>query len=306
MRTLRKLLIFIVVAAIFSTIGYFYWQKREEQNLIYQEVEKYNAFIKLAREEKELLQKEANKLYGKIYLPDLGSTTIVLSDTRIEQKEGAIALMEDYDFKGVVALSLSTLPEDNIDEYMNSDDIDELIEAGYELVIKIINEDITRTYQKFIERGYDIKGFYFEGNNVGQAKIDTVKRIDPNLVIIGTFENGFNYVDDLLITAYGSAQSGVKTKYEDAIDISKPIALTVGYDNSKSQYSEDNFEAMLKNIRNHVKDDTTKLCTVTEAIEAHDEYIAALKEEMPEEMNRLEEIKQRIEKINTELSNIGE
>lgn len=306
MRLFKRLIVVALLAVLFATIAYFYREKQKEEALVYQQVEKYNAFIKEARQEREQLQKESKKIYEQLYLPDMGSTVILLSDTRIEQKEDAIAIMDFYDYHGVIALSASYMPEDNIEDYLTRQDVDELIEKGYEVVIKIINEDISRTYKKFVENGYDVKGFYFEGNNVGQSKIDDVKRIDPNLIIIGTYEDGYNYVDDLLITAYGSAQSGVKTKYEDSTKISKPVALTVGYDNSKSQYSEGNFEAMIKTVKVHNNDGSSKVCNISEAIQVHDEYLLALNEEFPEETQRLNEINLRIEEINNEINNIGE
>ena len=306
MNRLGKILVTIIVGVIGLIMLYFYRLKLDEQALVYQKVDKYNAIIKESREEKEQLQKQAKKVYEQLYLPDKGSTIILLSDTRVEQKDDAIAIMDEFDYHGVIALSLNTLPEEGLEEYLTREDIDELLEKGYELVIKIINEDITMTYKKITEKGYKIKGFYFEGSNIGQAKIDTVKKIDPNLVIIGTYENGYNYVDDLLITAYGSAQSGVKTKFEDAVEISKPLALTVGYDNSKSQYSEDNFTAMLNNIDDNVYDEKTKVCNISEAIEVHNDYLTSLKEELPEEMEKLEELKSRIDEVNKEINNAGQ
>lgn len=306
MNRLSKILITFIIGIIGLTLLYFYRQKLDEQALVYQKVDKYNEIIKKSREEKEQLQNQAKDLYEQLYLPDKGSTIILLSDTRVEQKDNAIAIMDEYDYCGVIALSLNALPEEGLEGYLTREDIDELLEKGYELVIKIINEDITMTYKKITEKGYEIKGFYFEGNNIGQSKIDTVKKIDPNLIIIGTFENGYNYVDDLLITAYGSAQSGVKTKFDDAVEISKPLALTVGYDNSKSQYSEDNFRAMLKSIDKSVDYDETEVCNISEAIERHNEFIVALKEELPKEMEELEELKSRIDEIDKEINNAGQ
>ena len=175
---------------------------------------------------------------------------------------------------------------------------------SYYVSSKYNNEDINKTYQSFIDKGYDIKGFYFENVSVGKAKIDTIRKIDPNLAIIGQFEDNVNYSDMLLINAYGSKQSGVKTAYEDSIGVSKTMALAVGYENSKNQYTYDNFIAMVKLINSHIYADETDLCNITEAKQRYDEYLIALQEQLPDQVERINEINERLQLIEKEMTNI--
>lgn len=303
MRFLSKLIVLALVGALCFMFYYTYQQNQKESSLS-EKIEQYNKILRQIREEKAKLENESKYLYENLYLPDMGSTLILLSDTKVEQLDDAISIMDDYDYHGLIALSLNCLPEDNIEGYLTSQDIDELVSKGYELVIRLNNEDINKTYQSFIDKGYDIKGFYFENVSVGKAKIDTIRKIDPNLAIIGQFEDNVNYSDMLLINAYGSKQSGVKTAYEDSIGVSKTMALAVGYENSKNQYTYDNFIAMVKLINSHIYADETDLCNITEAKQRYDEYLIELQEQLPDQVERINEINERLQLIEKEMTNI--
>lgn len=297
------LLLVVLLALVGSFVLYRfdYSKKQEEVYDLYLQSELLNREMRVLRKEKETLNTELNELYDELYAGDMGSTIILLTDTQADCLDDAVALMDEYDYKGVIVLDYNHLPENNKKGYLTREQIDELVEDGYELVIKAESEDVSVTYDKFAKLGYPISGIYFEGIVVTTLMAEQIHDIDPNMAIIGNYLDSIGITDTLLINYYGSRQQNVKSLYQSAIDKSKVVALTVGYQNSSSRYDEDNFESMLKTIKNNVSNDKTAVCTITEAIVRNEQYLTSLEEIDPEKYTRVSEIKDRITTINRQL-----
>lgn len=296
MRIRYKLLFVVLILAMaFMFVEY---KKQETQNQKVEELaEKYNDILKKAREEKVTLENELSVLKSNYYLENMGSTIVLLSDTKVDNLDSAIKKLDENNYHGVIALNINYLPDDNIEGYMNRDDINSLLEKGYEVVINAESDDVNRLYNSFIDKGYDIKGFYFSNMSVSKAILRQVKEINSDLVCIGQYDENVKS-DDMLIYSYGSKQNGVKSSYSDSFKTSKTIALTVGYENDKELYTDSNFDAMMKLIKGYEKDNSTKLCNISEAIDRFLEYQVALEEQKPEETERMTEINARLDVIN--------
>ena len=285
----------------FFVYRYDYLAKQKELQNMYVESEKLNQEMRTLRKEKDALNAELEELYDELYAGDMGSTIILITDTQSDCLDDAIRLMDEYGYKGVIVLDYNHLPENNKKGYLNREQIDELVENGYELVIKAESEDIPVTYEKFATLGYPISGIYFEGIVVTTLMAEEIHNIDPEMAIIGNYLDSIGITDTLLINYYGSRQQNVKNLYQDSIDKSKVIALTVGYQSSSSKYDEDNFDSMLRTIRNNVSSDKTAVCTISEAIVRNEQYLNSLEEIDPEKYTRVNEIKERINQIDKQL-----
>lgn len=300
-----KKFIFIIVIIIIAVVAGFlikrYANIVNDRNQLYIDSETYNKGLRELRKEQEALNEELNDLNEELYTGGLGSTIFVISDTHESNLEDAIETLKWYGYKGVIVLSSRILPEDNHKGYLTREQVDELVEDGYELVIKATNEELEKTYERFAELGYDIKGFYFEDTAVNTLMVEQIKNIDENLVIIGNYLEGVGVTDSLLIHYYGSRQSNVKSYYEDSIDKSEVVALTVGHDKSVSKFEETNFLNMMNTVRKYVVSDQTEVCTISEARERHQIYLDELSEIEPEMYSRVEEIKKRLEEISQEI-----
>lgn len=305
---MKKFLKIILIIALIGVLccTYFLYRKQEIKNAKTAKIaEQYNKALKLVRKEKAELIEERKLLYEDLYLPNKGSTIVLLADTCIEHLNDAINIMNQWNMHGVITLSPYRFPDDNDEDYLNREQIDELVSNGFELVVTINNEDIQSVYNSFIEKGYDIKGFYFENVKVNKARIDEVKKIDSELVVIGDYEEGLYYKDYLLIHSYGSKQNGVKTAYKDSIGVSKTMALTVGYKDTNSQYTYSNFTAMLDLIGDYEYYGETIACNISEAKLRYQDYLALLNEEKSDSINRINEIDKRLNDIDSVLFKIG-
>lgn len=305
MKKIRKYIIWIIIIATLVYIGVFSYKRYENivknRFSLYVKSEKYNSELRNLRKEQDALNIELNDLYEELYTGGLGSTIFVLSDTHESCLDDAVATLSRYGYKGVIVLSSRYLPEDNHKGYLTREQIDELVEQGYEIVIKATNEDLIKTYERFDKLNYDIKGFYFEDMAVNNLMVEQIMNIDENLVVIGNYLDGISTTDTLLIHYYGSRQSNVKTNYEESIDKSEVIALTVGYDKSISRYEEKNFINMLNNVRSFIWSDETEVCNITEAIERNAIYLDKLSEIKPEQYERMIEIRKRLDDISKQI-----
>ena len=306
-RLKRILGILIILGLIGAGAYYFYSEYRNgliEDSKQAKEYEKLNKQMRALRKERETLNRELNDLYDELYVGNMGSTVILLTDTHNACLDDAVAMMEKYNYKGVVVLDYQHLPEDNKKGYLTREQIDSLVENGYELVIKAENEDLSVTYDKFAQLGYDIKGFYFDGIVVTSLMVEEIYSLDPEMVVIGNYLDSVGITDTLLIHHYGSRSGNVKDNYASCIDKSEVVALTVGYDNSINRYEEDNFESMLKTIQDYVYKDSTAVCTITEAKVRNKEYVEQLAEIDTDKYTRVNEIKERITEIDKLLINL--
>lgn len=305
MKKRTKKFIIVIIVIILMFVGIFLFHKYKnivvDRNQLYIDSEIYNSEIRELRKEQAALNEELNDLNEELYTGGLGSTIILLADTHVSCLDDAVALLDWYGYKGVIALSSHYLPEDNHKNYLSREQIDDLVDNGYEIVIKATNEELDKTYERFHSLGYDIKGFYFEDMAVNSLMVEQIRNIDENLVIIGNYLEGVGVTDSLLINYYGSRQSNVKSYYEESINKSEVVALTVGYDKSVHRFEENNFTNMLNIVRDYAAYDETEVCTISGAIERNNIYLNKLAEIESDKYERVEEIKNRLEEISQEI-----
>lgn len=300
-----KKFIIVLIVIVLTLVGLFLFNKYRnivvDRNQLYINSEKYNEEVRELRKEQAALNEELNDLYEELYTGGLGSTIILLADTHVSCLDDAVAMLDWYGYKGVIALSSLYMPDDNHKNYLTREQVDELVDNGYEIVIKATNEELEKTYERFNSLGYDVKGFYFEDMAVNSLMVEQIRNIDENLVVIGNHLEGVGITDSLLIPYYGSRQSNVRTYYEESIDKSEVVALTVGYNKSVHKFEENNFTNMLNIVQEYEWYGETEVCTISGAVERNDIYLEKLAEIEPETYERVEEIKNRLEEISQEI-----
>lgn len=295
---LRYKLLIVVLIVVVGIFGYKYEINQQTKNQKIEELaEQYNDVLKKAREEKKVLEEELSLLESDLYIGNMGSTIILLTDTKSDCLNDIVKKLDAYGRSGVICLSLDYMPEDNIEGYLTRSDIDTLITKGYEVVVDVSKTDIEKTYNAFIDKGYDVKGFYFGDTTINNTSLNTVRSISEDLVTIGKYDSKVKN-NDLLIYSYGSKSNNVKTNYNESFDHSKIVALAVGYESDSVKYSESNIDAMLKLIKDYENNNATKLCNIEEAILRYEDYKEALNEEKSEAVNRISEINERLDVLN--------
>lgn len=295
---LRYKLLIVVLIIVALVFGYRFERSQQAKKQKIEELaEQYNDVLKKAREEKKTLEGELSLLEEDLYIGNMGSTIILLSDTKSDCLNDTVNKLNSNGYKGVIALDPNYMPDDNIEGYLNRDDINSLLDKGYEVVAKVNNDNIKKIYDLFIDKGYDIKGFYFGDTTINNTSLNTVRSISEDLVTIGKYDSKVKN-NSLLIYSYGSRSNNVKTNYSEAIDHSRIIALVVGYGSDSIEYSESNINAMIKLIKSYESNNATKLCNIEETKIRYEEYLEALNEERSETVNRISEINDRLDVLN--------
>lgn len=293
----------VVLAVVILIIGgmlYIDAFHNSKQDNKYQEISKqHNQRLKELRSEKDKLEKELEELNKETETHKMSSTILLISDTKKECLNDAIKQMNDNSYHGVIVLDYDYLPDNYNEDYLNREDIDILVNKGYELVISIDKEDSPLEQHKlFNDLGYVIKGFYIE-NEITENQTDEIESIE-NMVIIGNIENKDEY-NSTIITKVGLCNSTVKNTFIDSVNNSSILAICTGYENTESKYNKDTFNSMLSTISPYIQDEQTQITNITEAKQRHSEYQELLDNKDTKTEKRKQEINTRINEIEEEL-----
>lgn len=272
---IKRLILPLLCILILVGSFYVYYKKRTFDNVQKQErvrlSEEYNSILKDIRDEKDKIAeeieiaKEENNIVGR------GSTIIMITDTNHEVVDEVEVLLKKYKYKGVIAIDDEYSPELNIEGYLNKDEIDNFVEKGYELVLTVnFLSNVTEMYNSYLEKGYEIKGFYYPNNDMTNSQLKEIKSLGVEHII--TYLSEFQDDDVISVYSIGSNDVNVSKTYESNVDKSIITALTIGNTRKSDEYSYDNVVSMLNLIKRYVKNEMTMVTNLTESKERYEAY----------------------------------
>lgn len=231
---------------------------------------------------------------------EYSTPTILLLDDDNRHMDNAVRILNDNNYHALIVLSKDHL-ENNKENCFSDKQIRALVSRGYQFIVKLDKgEDVDKSYYYFTDRGYDIKGFYINGD-ITEDIIYEIKDLNKNMIIIGNSIE-FNGKDLLYINAVAYLQHGVKNFYADRINNLESVALEVCYENDDSSYvyNENSFVSMLDFINQNVSNGNTKVVNLSEYI---DNYLKAEKD-LEDRNNKIEGLRKELENIEDEIIDI--
>lgn len=300
----NKLFVLIILLIIAGIAGYYWFFKRIENintgNEYRKEAEIYNSNLKDLKQKESELKTQIDKLESSLVIDSKGSTLILITDTNSKCLNDMVGLLDSNNLKGVIAIDDDYSPLDYIDGYLNKEDINNLINKGYEVVLTIdSNSDIKQIYDKY-SYYYDIKGFYFVDVELTKTQLEDIKQLDDVCVI--TYNNKIDDQDIVCFISVGSYSTISKSTFETSLKDSSTVAYRIGYGATIDKYNQSNCESMLDNMISAQNNNQTKICNISEAIDRYGQ-LQDLKnsEDYIEKLNSLSELNQELEKIQNQI-----
>lgn len=240
MKRFTKIVILLIIFGIF---GYMYYehsiQLKETNSQNSNVAQEVNDKIRVLHDKKKALQDELEQAKQDLAITNMGTTIILITDTNKQCLIDIVPKLDEYGYVGVIAIDDNYSPVDNIDGYLNVDDINNLVDKGYEVVIKINNEENIQKAYELYNKYFDIHGFFYSGSNITRAQVDYYKQIDINNIIIYNGQLDDNSI--FSITGIGSYNTKAKQFFEERNLSSQTTAFCVGYTLDFDRYTESNF-----------------------------------------------------------------
>lgn len=302
MKRVTQIVILLIILGIF---GYMYYEHsiqlkdtNSQNSNVAQEV---NDKIRVLREKKKALQDELEQAKQDLVVPNMGTTILLISDTNEECLTDIVSKLDKYNYAGVIAIDNNYSPIDNIDGYLNVDDINGLVDKGYEVVIKVNgNDDVAKLYELYSEY-FDIVGFYYPGASITRAQVDYYKQIGINNIIIYNGQLDDNSI--FSITGIGSYDVNARQYFDEGNTKSLTMAFSVGYTLESDKYTESNFDAMLEKMDIAKQDGKTDIGNITFASNRYEQYQNYLdSDEYKTKLAKVDEIQSQINDINNQLN----
>ena len=302
MKRFTKIAILLIILGIF---GYMYYehsiQLKETNSQNSNVAQEVNDKIRVLHDKKKALQDELEQAKQNLVVPNMGTTILLISDTNKECLTDIVSKLDKYNYVGVIAIDNNYSPIDNIDGYLNVDDINGLVDKGYEVVIKVNgNDDVAKLYELYSEY-FDIVGFYYPGASITRAQVDYYKQIGVNNIIIYNGQLDDNSI--FSITGIGSYDVNARQYFNEGNTKSQTMAFSVGYALESDKYTESNFDAMLEKMDIAKQDGKTDIGNITFASNRYEQYQNYLEsDEYKAKLAKVDEIQSQINDINNQLN----
>ena len=302
MKRFTKIAILLIILGIF---GYMYYehsiQLKETNSQNSNVAQEVNDKIRVLHDKKKALQEELEQAKQDLVVPNMGTTILLISDTNKECLTDIVSKLDKYNYVGVIAIDNNYSPIDNIDGYLNVDDINGLVDKGYEVVIKVNgNDDVAKLYELYSEY-FDIVGFYYPGASITRAQVDYYKQIGVNNIIIYNGQLDDNSI--FSITGIGSYDVNARQYFNEGNTKSQTMAFSVGYTLESDKYTESNFDAMLEKMDIAKQDGKTDIGNITFASNRYEQYQNYLEsDEYKAKLAKVDEIQSQINDINNQLN----
>lgn len=302
----NKFILPVICILLFLAGCFVYQQKRkidDAKKLERIEVaEQYNKVLKELRNEKNELTKSIEELKNETVLNDKGSTIILLADTNKEVVEAVEKKLDDYKYVGVISIDDYYDPDLNMEGYLNHEDIVRLVNKGYELVLTLTSSsDVISLYNKYTEKGYEIKGFYFPNSDITESQKLNIKSLGiENIITYLSTVNSDNFVPIMSIGSYDTDSQEI---YEKTVSESLISALSIGILRDSDRYVEKNITNMLKLINEYEINNKTKVVNISNANSRYKEYLEELKNSnQSENLEKIEELESKLAEIEAKLA----
>lgn len=303
MKRSTEILILAVILSIFLVLYNRHSEKLKKTNVANGEVAtEVNEKIRVLHDKKKALQDELEQAKQDLAITNMGTTIILITDTNKQCLIDIVPKLDEYGYVGVIAIDDNYSPVDKIDGYLNVDDINNLVDKGYEVVIKINDEENIQKAYELYSKYFDIHGFFYSGSNITRAQVDYYKQIGINNIIIYNGQLDDNSI--FSITGIGSYNTKAKQFFEERNLSSQTTAFCVGYTLDSDRYTESNFVAMLEKMDLAKQDGKTDIGNITFASNRYEQYQNYLEsDEYKAKLAKVDEIKSQIDDINTQLNN---
>ena len=302
MKRSTEILILAVILSIFLVLYNRHSEKLKNTNVANGEVAtEVNEKIRVLREQKQALQQQLDDAKQDLVVPNMGTTIILISETNKQCLTDIVPTLDEYNYVGVIAIDNKYSPLDNIDGYLNINDIDNLVKKGYEIVLKVNVDDNVQELYELYSKYFDVIGFYYPGAGITRAQVDYYKQIGINNVIIYGGEIQDNSI--FSISAFGSYDNNARNNFDEGNKQSKTMAFTVGYSLDWDKYTEANFTAMIDKMDQAKQNNLTEIGNITKAVERYEVYQNYLQsDEYKQKQAKVSDIQTQIEEINNQLN----
>lgn len=271
-RTIPVILTILIVVGCF--IGYRYKKdiEKEHEAGLLKMSEEYNKLLKELRQQKEELNKDIETLKQETTVRGMGSTIVLLTDTNIKCLDDVVPMLDEYNYHGVIAIDDNHSPLDNLSDYLNIDDINNLVNKGYEVVLTVNNtSDVVALNNKYTNAGLTVCGFYYPNDDATLNQINSIKNMNIDVVI--TYLDNVDNTDIISILSIGSIDQNSKNAFESSIENSSIMAFGVGYERISEKYNHENLESMLKVMNASVLENETNIVNISEAKQRYNAYL---------------------------------
>lgn len=287
--------ILCIFLLVFSSIKYF--NDRSYQEDLYKQASEYNENLRRLKNEKKEIEAKIEDLKSKMIVKDNASSIILLSDTNVSHFNDIVPLLDDYGLIGVIAIDDNNDPSQNIDNYLNLDQISSLLDKGYEAILTIdINSDINYLYDKYSQI-MPINGYYCKNGDLSFTQIEDIKKTGKNVIFI---ENNTIIDEEILcIESIGSYSGSAKTYFNEGIEKSSIMAFLVGYSKKNEIFSKTNCESMIDKMLQEEENNRLLVTNVSGVIDRYKDGLNTPEiNEITEEISKLSD---RLVQIDEEL-----
>lgn len=299
-RNLYVLLILITIAGI---AGYYWFVKRIDNintgNQYNIDAIEYNTKFKELKKQKEDLNNQIEELKQSLVIENMGSSIVLISDTDSRCLDDTVRLLDEYGYSAVIAIDDTYSPFDNIEGYLNEDDINNLVDLGYEVVLTINNQSNIRELYDLYSQSFDIKGYYCPSKDITNSQLKAIKET-CNVVIAydGTVEDK----DIFSISSIGSYDTNSKNIFENSTLDSEIIAFSVGYNKSYDKFIESNVIAMLDRMKQAENNERLKVTNISGALDRYNDYLEVRNLDKYTQIDsQIEDLYKQIDEIDNQL-----
>lgn len=260
-----------------------------------------NERIKNLREQKKVLQDKLEIAKQDLVVPNMGTTILLISDTNKECLNDIVSKIDEYNYAGIIAIDNNYSPIDNIEGYLNINDINSLVDKGYEVVLKVSgSDDVAKLYELY-SKYFNIMGFYYPSANITKSQVEYYKQINIKNIIIHDTE--LNDEEIFSIPSIGSYESNARTAFDEANAKSKTMAFTVGYSVDGDKYTDANFSSMLERMNKSKNEGSTDIGNITKSLDRYEEYKEYLNsDEYKQIQSVVDDIQSQIDDIDIQIN----
>lgn len=266
--------------------------------------QEYEEVMRPLWNEKARLEREIAEQEKAVAAEAPPSPVILLcTEPKDEVLSDVLPITEQYLYPVALVLSEDAFPGEA--DRLDVSDVLELCDLGWELCLGAdADTDLSALCSRVTDAGLPLPtAVYYPSDEPTTEQeqaalslgIQTVIQYGKNTPESGT--EGLWYV-----SAYGSNESDSKTSFQAKLRSAVPQALTVGFTDSREQFSETNYSNMLKTIRSYEKSDDAVVMGIREANEAYfrnrDDAFSQPESEAERQLRKLQE---ELEAVNSQI-----
>lgn len=212
-------------------------------------------------------------------------------------------IADQYNYPAVIVISEDAFIGD--EGCLAENDAAFLLDLGWELCIGAdAGTDLASLYQRVTDAGLPAPvAVYYPANDVTNEQEEQILTLGIQTVIrYGKKLEERNTEGLWYPAAYGSSESNAKSVFQTMVRNAAPLALTVGYGNSREQFSTTNYSNMLKTINNYEKAGEVEVLRIQDACNMYlNEQSSAFGKPETDAQRRLRELREELAELNEKI-----